>query len=243
MQLQTCRCTTHGSVAAATAAATPELVKNTRHRWRNEEELQTQEEGEHREPASSLEPLLCQAFWRTGVWQLHVQLSEGGRELQHSFNRIQFFGQPPKNETLTKKSQRMSSCLWNWLAESAALNLFFFLLVFKQKLMRRERRMFNSLILILLSFSLLQNRWVACLLWRCTLTSWIWQSWLTCLTRNWLRFLLILTKRPTASRPQVTLDWSTNKLEKREEQSQEEHGQGLSGSYKFLFNSFKCNVE
>lgn len=160
---------------------------------------------------------------------------------------------------LTNGSQRMSSCCWNWIAKSSALNLFFF----KQKLMRWERRMFNFVDtwysyprfnLHCFLFSLLQNRWVACLLWRSTLTSWIWRSWLTCLTRNWLRFLLILTRRPTASRLQVTLDWSTNKPAgcltvfteisvNVEKQRQEKHRQGLLGSWKFQFNSFKCSIE
>lgn len=48
-----------------------------------------------------------------------------------------------------------------------------------------------------------QNHWVVCLLWRCTLTSWIWLSWRTCPTRSWLKFLLTLTRRPTTSPQQV----------------------------------------
>lgn len=109
----------------------------------------------------------------------------------------------------------MSSRFWNWLAKSSVHNLFF---LFSNKNWRDERqknvysyRPFNPHC-SLLSLPFLQNLWVVCLLWRSTLTSWIWQSWLTCLTRNWLRFLLILMRRPTASRPQVTLGWLTNKL-------------------------------
>lgn len=112
-----------------------------------------------------------------------------------------------------------------------------------------------------LLFSLLfkQNLWVACLLWRSTLTSWIWQSWLTCLTRSWLRFLLILTRRPTASHPQVTLDWLTNFLavllwesfyrneckcgKRNARRNIVKVYQGRKSDFILIFDHFKCNIE